>query len=119
MKSKIPTDVYILSVIGVSVTPEICITRKKVIWNHHKFRPQESIQFQIKIPPELSPNKIQTFHQFYELAYWIETICAWYTFSNKTQDEHNDSTDNSRTENEISVNKLNVKQYEDKDDEYK
>ena len=40
-------------------------------------------------------------------------------FSNKTEEEHNFSTDNSRTENNYSVNNLNVKKDEDKDTEYK
>ena len=40
-------------------------------------------------------------------------------FSNKTEDKHNDSTDNSCTENKDSVNELNVKIIEVKDDEYK
>ena len=30
-------------------------------------------------------------------------------FKNKTKDEHNDSTDDLRTDNEVFVNKLNVK----------
>ena len=36
-------------------------------------------------------------------------------FSNKTEDEHNDYTDNSRTKNEDSMNNLDVKKDEDKD----
>ena len=36
-------------------------------------------------------------------------------FSNIIEDEHNDSMDNSRTENKDYVNNLNVKKYEDKD----
>ena len=40
-------------------------------------------------------------------------------FSNKTEYEHNYSTDNSRTENKDSVNTINVDKYEDKDDKYK
>ena len=38
-------------------------------------------------------------------------------FSNKIEDKHNNSADNSRTEKKDSMNKLNVKNYEDKDDE--
>ena len=37
-------------------------------------------------------------------------------YPNKTEDDLYDSTDNSHTENEVSVNKLNVKKGEDKDD---
>ena len=39
--------------------------------------------------------------------------------SNKTEGEHNDSTNNSHTENKYSVNILNVKNDEEKDYEYK
>ena len=43
----------------------------------------------------------------------------WYAFSNKREDEHNDSTYNSRIENKDYVNNWNVKNDENKYDEYK
>ena len=38
-------------------------------------------------------------------------------YSNKTEDELNDSIDNSLTDIDDYLNKLNVKKYEDEDDE--
>ena len=46
-------------------------------------------------------------------------INHFYTFSNKIEEEDNNSIDNPLTENIDSVNTLNVKKDEDKDYEYK
>ena len=61
-----PTGVSLLFITVASVTPERRIPRKKGILNHHKSLLQEIILFQIKIVPELSHKKIQSFHHIHQ-----------------------------------------------------
>ena len=109
LESKILTDVSLLSITVVSFTPEQRI-QKKGIWNHQQCHLQARIQLQIKIVSELLPNKIQILPLL--LAKWPTEYKLFFndtSSSNKTWEEHDDSTDNSRTGNEDYVNNLNIK----------
>ena len=116
---KVPTNIYPLSGTGAIVTLEIRIPIEKGIWNHHQFWIQEKIQFWTNIIPELSPKISNPSTTFIKKTSVHEPFIDVTHFSNPAENKHTDTTDDSHTDNEDYVDKINVKRDEDKYDKYK
>ena len=108
MVSKISTGVILLSGIGEIVTPERRTPRKSNIKLPSILSPrkysipnQDSKRIIAQQDPNLPPNltKRPTVHKLF---------IADTKISNTTENEHNDSTDTSRTDNEYYMDKMNI-----------
>ena len=62
---------------------------------------------------------IQSFHHIYKKTSVHEPFIDVTHFSNPAENKHTDTTDDSHTDNEDYVDKINVKRDEDKYDKYK
>ena len=118
--TEIPTGVYLLSVTGAIATLERRIPRRKGNLKSPEILPPREytipnqystiiiIQNNPNLPPHLS--KVPTVNK---------PFIDYTHFSNPSENEHTDTTDNLCTDNEDYVYKINVDKDEDKSDKYK